>query len=137
MTYYDEYIIPVLFTVVFAIVTIKIVLNSVKLYRKRKVYRNFLPIFIGLGFITWGLKMIYFAYNMNNNFVYVTARTVGYCHIFQYGKGVRLKYSYNGKEYFIDRIMEPLKEIVVPNGVYKVRIAVSSPEIGRVENNTR
>lgn len=70
---------------------------------------------------------------------YVQGTTVGYCSVFAEGNGIEFEYEVDGQKYHNCNTYHPISKdsIIVPGGVYRVRVSKRFPGQARMDFSKR
>jgi hypothetical protein len=121
------------FFVGFATVTTKLIIEVIKPKKPEQRIKALLSIPFGLFFSLVGIYIVILEYNILRNFTYVEGTTLHYCRSGKSGQGIEFEYHLNGKRFTNCNTHNPLQEIKVPGGKFKVRVSKFAPDIGRID----
>ena len=104
---------------------------------RKKNLENRAKYFFAIPFILFltgvSVYLTLLEYNLRYHYSYVEGTTIKYCKATRKRTGIEFEYYINGKRYTNCNRHNPLPEIKVPGGKFKVRVTKYAPDVGRID----
>lgn len=104
---------------------------------RKKNLENRAKYFFAIPFILFltgvSVYLTLLEYNLRYHCHYVDGTTINYCKSSKNKTGIEFEYYINGKRYTNCNRHNPLPEIKVPGGKFKVRVTKFAPDVGRID----
>jgi hypothetical protein len=122
-----------IFFSLFATATIMLIIEAINPKKPEEKTKTLLSILFCLFFAGVGVYIMLLEYNLLQNYTYVEGTTLEYCNSGKSGRGIEFEYYFEGKRYTNCNSHNPLEDIKVAGGKFKVRVSKFEPDIRRID----